>query len=84
MFREPSKNEFDWNKAVEVNSEGTLQILNTYFDKSLSEKEFVKLWQSVPHKKKHRRPSAAKRQYRRLRERYGFFTGDLGHAEGEK
>jgi hypothetical protein len=70
---------FDWKYAVEYHTTATVNFLWNNHKQPMSEEEFVALYKALPHDhpKAARCRSKAKRQYHRLKERFGFFTGEL-------
>ena len=65
---------FDWDKVH--SSPQRLDLMKKYFDKLTSEDDWVKLVGSLPRKKtsnRSRRPHAVRKDYRNLKEKFGFF-----------
>lgn len=75
--------EFDWEHSKKVHSPERHAFLLANFDKNVTEEEYVAAVSSWPRTKKRvgvapgkqRQPSQAKRDYRVLKERFGFFGG---------
>lgn len=73
--------EFDWEFAKGQRSPEVYELLQQNYNKKLTEEQFLELFMALPRNKEHasatRAPSSGKNQYRRLRDRFGFFTGEL-------
>lgn len=72
---------FDWEEAKGHHSPAMHEFLLANYQKLLTEDEFVKLWVAVPRVNKTggsvvRNPSKGRQQYKRLKERFGFFSGN--------
>lgn len=76
---------FDWKYAVKMHSVDTANFLWNNHYKVMSESEFVEQHRALPHDHRrassHRAPSYGKKQYRRLKERFGFFTGEVDYRK---
>lgn len=79
-MNEPIKYEFfDWDIAQELHSEVTYQFLRDVHNTAMTEEDFAKRYAALPregklHASRSRNMSHARSQYRRLKEKFGFFT----------
>lgn len=74
-----SLQQFDWDIAAKMHQPETLEFLKLNYDTPMSEETFVKIWSELPrnHRRatKSRSPHAARKIYRRLKTKFGFFGG---------
>jgi hypothetical protein len=64
---------FDCEIAKGMHSEGAYNFLKATHDKPMTEEEFILGYRAVTSSKKHN-PASLRRQYRNLKQQFGFFT----------
>ena len=64
--------DFDWEEAKKRNSPEKYELLKKIHKEKIDVDEYIRLILDIPRKKMPRRPA---KQYRRLKEVFGFFQG---------
>lgn len=69
--------EWNWDTCRELRSKPMYDFLFAIHDKPISEDDFVTMYTSVPQVdgRGNRAPSHARRQYRYIKKRFGWFGG---------
>lgn len=71
---------FDWDICKTMRSEHAFNWLKKHHTEAISEESFVAAFKEIPYtpngkKKNGRKPAKLKREYRNLKEKFGFFGG---------
>jgi hypothetical protein len=70
---------FDWKNSIAQHSTETVNFIWNNHDKPMTEQEFFDGWCNLPLPRHNL--GRAKHQYKKLKERFGFFTGEVSYRK---